>query len=162
MTLPHDLNPVTENAIEAAVIQHEHRIQDLEKDKPVHEALGNYQDVSRILIASIEHLATVMSNPEAYIAMYLNVFQRLPRQVQIDQAWQVIELHKASNWNLLGQFTFHALRCHGGKDLVTFWRSHAPFHKDASQSQLRDLCTADIGLLSLNLAAPSMTANSSE
>lgn len=150
------LDPVPETFVEEALLQHEERLQQLERDKPVHEALGNYQDVSRALWNACPHLEGVMSCPEAYIGMYLNVFQRLPAQARCEQAWEVSNLAKDAHWQYLGHFIFHAMRVHNHKDALTFWKSHSPFIKKGS-------CPVntfqDFGLVSLNLSAPNLIPN---
>lgn len=112
---------VPPNASENMLLQHEDRLQELERLRPPHEALGNYQDVFANLYANLEDLRPHVQYVEDWVCMYLSVFQKMRAPVRMEQCWQILTLCRDQNWKMLAKFIYHACRLHN-KTLVPFWR----------------------------------------
>ena len=121
------LEPTSATASEACILQHEERLQKLEEDRPVHEALGCYQDVSRCLYKCIPDLVDHLQHAHHHVASYLNLFQKLNDKARCEQAWQVTELYRNKDWKMMASFVWQALRIWGGRDTAYYWMTGAPF-----------------------------------
>lgn len=113
--------------VEGMVLQHEERLQELEKGKPIHESLANFQDVFKLLTQNVHHLSQHMKDAEDFVAMYLAIFEKLPKRVRVDQCWQIVSLCNERQWKMLTRTLFQSIRVMGGKELLMFWKSQAPY-----------------------------------
>ena len=113
-------------AAEGMLLQHEERLQELERLRPPHEALGNYQDVFNRLYEHLDDLRPHIVSVEDYVCMYLVVFQKMMQPIRVEQCWQVMTFCNKQEWRLLCKFMYHACRLHN-RELVSFWRTNAPF-----------------------------------
>jgi hypothetical protein len=154
--LPFDISTCT--PLERMVLQLDDRIRSLEADRPVHEMLGRYKDVSQALWECEEELQQHMVSPTDYICMYLSLFQKLPDVMRVEQGWELVRLCKNKQYARVAHYIFHSLRCHGQREIVNHWRQHAPFVKQELPPTHRGI-DAVMHDLSGSLTAVSMPLN---
>lgn len=112
---------------ESMLLQHEERIADLERHRPCHEALGNYQDVARSLLANIANLSEIMNSPHDFAVMYLLTFHKLPTMARIEQCWQVSSLCREKSWRALSRLIYYTVRMYGREMMTYFPLRDRPF-----------------------------------
>lgn len=115
--------------LETMVLQMDERIRSLEEDRPVHELLGNYQEVSRALWECVDELQLHIVSPMDYVCMYLSLFQKLPSVIRVEQGWELVNMSRRKEYARIAHYIFHCLRCHGQREVLNHWRQHAPFVK---------------------------------
>lgn len=119
---------------EAMLLQHEERLHDLEKNRPCHEALGNYQDVANLLHDSIPKLTGCMKNVDDYVSMYLLTFHKIPEAARVEQCWHIGFLCRAKSWRLLSRLLYHTVRQYG-RDFISSFCRERPFLDDDVDSE---------------------------
>lgn len=145
-----DLPPIEyDTPLEKLVMQQEERLLSLEADRPVHESLGNYQHVSEALWKRCDELGQYIVSPSDYVCMYLNLFQKLPQDVRIEQAWEVTQLCRNERLADVAHYIFHALRCHGQREVINHWRQHAPFTKQQMPPTFGGMSSGGVGSVQL-------------
>lgn len=119
-------DPICDKPADRLLLAHEERLQELEKLRPPHEALGNYQDVAKLLLDNTESIGDHLADAKHWIMRYLITFQRLgPKSCRIEQTWQLQDMAKYGQWADIGYFICHTMQmCHGP---LMSWRDDVPF-----------------------------------
>jgi hypothetical protein len=119
------------NEVVKMMMQHEERIYQLEKGKPILDKLGDYTDVRAILWELLEKDTFVKEFKtyelaEAYVCVYLQSFVTLHNLVKVYQHEDILRMWGLQQFKRLSRWIYYAVRCNTTINVPELLRQ-APF-----------------------------------